>query len=64
MFGLFLVLIVSMLAAGMEHVETTFQADIEHVRECYKHFEKSVQASYVWVLRVMSIRRKVAQWRN
>ena len=45
----------------MKHVETTFHADREHVRECYKHLEKSVQACYVWVLRVME---KVAEWRS
>ena len=35
MFQLFLVLNRIMLGASMEHVEMTFQADIDYVRACY-----------------------------
>ena len=56
---LFVVLIESMFGASMEHVETMFQVDREHY-----HLERSVQACYMWVWRVMSIRRKVAEGRS
>ena len=47
-----------------KHIGTTFQADREHVRSCYYLLQRSVEACYTWILRVMSIRRKVAQGRS